>query len=319
VAQSRVTHRAFDQRLGASGVMGRSTRVVITGANGFLGRHVCRSFRCAGFLVIPWNRTDFDLTDAAAVKQGILDAAPQVVVHLAAEGVRTPGSKDAGLVDRNVAMGINLVSAMAPETRLLAAGSMTEYGFSGVLSETDLCTPDTEYNRGKYLAGVRAIELGRSRGVSVVVARLFHLFGPREPEHRLLPTLFRALRAGTPVELSDGLQSRDYIHVSDASEALLRLTQWNTEVAKASTVVNVGSGVGIQLRSVAEWVALSLKADPRLLLFGQRERSPADQQTLVADTRKLNSAIGSVPPCRLHRGMDFARLMSEEDLGEWTD
>ena len=296
-----------------------SPRVVITGASGFLGIHVCRCFRSAGFRVIPWNRRDFDLTDTRAVGLGIRDAAPHVVVHLAAEGVRTPGSEDPGLVDRNIAMAVNLVSSMAPGTKFLATGSMTEYGSSGVLTESTCCTPSTEYNRGKYMAGVQANEIGRSRGVSVVVARLFHLFGPGEPEHRLLPALLHALRAGTPVKLSDGIQSRDYIHVSDASEALLRLTRWNPDVSKTSAVLNVGTGVGIQLRSVAEWVAQSLKADPRLLLFGQRERSPADQQTLVADVRKLKTAIGSVPPCRLHEGMDFARLMSEEIEGGWHE
>lgn len=293
-----------------------STRVVITGASGFLGTHVCRRFCSAGFQVIPWYRRDFDLTDASAVRRGIHDAAPDVVVHLAADGVRTPGSKDPGLVDRNVAMAINLVSAMAPETRLLVTGSMTEYGSSGVLSESDPCTPVTEYNRGKHLAGIKAIELGQSRGISVVVARLFHLFGPGEPEHRFLPALLRALRADTPIELSDGLQARDYVHVSDASEALVRLARWNSEVAKASTVVNVGTGVSLQLRLVAEWVAQSLNADPKLLLFGKRDRAPADQQVLVADTRKLQTAIGLVPPCRLRPGMDFAKLMSDQNIGK---
>jgi nucleoside-diphosphate-sugar epimerase len=293
------------------------SRVVVTGAGGFLGAAVCRCLRRSGNEVIPWLRTDVDLLDKSAVRTALADARPAGVVHLAAAGVRTPGSDDPRIALDNVRMTEHVVSAMEPGSTVVVAGSMTEYGRSGTLSEDDPCAPQTTYNRGKHEAGLRAIELGAQHGVRVTVARLFHLFGPGEPEHRLFPSLLRALPRGESVALSDGLQRRDNVHVGDAAEVLRRLLLADPALLPDGSVVNVGTGVGILIRDAAEWIAESLGANPSLLHFGARDRSPADQNVLIADTRRLVRAIGTAPPCRLMPGLDFRKLMQSYELEEW--
>lgn len=298
--------------------MNRSrSRVVVTGAGGFLGAAVCRRLAQAGNDVIPWLRTDVDLLDEPAVRVALADARPSGMVHLAAAGVRTPGSDDPRIVLDNVRMAEHVVNAMEPGTTVVVAGSMTEYGHSGTLSEDDSCAPLTAYNRGKHEAGLRALEIGARRGVRVTIARLFHLFGPGEPEHRLFPCLLRALPRGESVALSDGLQRRDNVHVGDAAEVLRRLLVADPSLLPDGSVVNVGTGVGILIRDAAEWIAESLGANPSLLHFGARGRSPADQDVLVADTRRLARAIGTAPPCRLMPGLDFRRMMQTYELEEW--
>lgn len=282
-------------------------RCVLTGASGFLGSRLVG--RLAGEGVSRWTRERVDLCDSDAVAAAIAEDAPDTVFHLAADAVRTPGADDPGIVTRNVAMAENLVRAVRPGARVIVAGSLTEYGRSGRLAETDSCTPQTAYNRGKLEAGRRAIALGAERGVEVIVARLFHLYGPGEPPHRLMPSLLAALEAGRPVALSDGLQRRDYLHVDDAADALIGLARLDHVPEGEAPIVNVGTGEALMLRDVALWAARSLGVDPALLRFGERPRSPADEELLVADTGRLQRWLGAIPPARLMGEEPFAALM----------
>jgi nucleoside-diphosphate-sugar epimerase len=228
------------------------------------------------------------------------------VFHLAAFGAR-PGQANAPqAVTANVAMAANLAGTAAPGTVVVMAGTMAEYGRAGVLGEADACTPDTAYAIGKYVAGTYATEYGPKRGVTVRVARIFGAYGPGEHPDRLFPSLVRELSAGRPIPLSDGTQRRDFIHVGDIVEGLMRLAGLSS---LDSFVVNLGTGHAVGVADVCTWVADALGADRSLLRFGERERSPGDADLLQADTARLASLLDWVPPQRLRPGMDAGLLV----------
>ena len=289
-------------------------KIMVTGANGFFGSALCIYLRSNGHHVESWSRSDCDLTDAAAVTKLMGINVPSTIFHLAADAVRTPGAKDLAIVARNVAMAANIAQYAPIGARIINAGSMTEYGFGGVLSEDMPCKPQTDYNRSKLQAGIRAMEIARDRGIELIHARIFHLYGQGEPSHRLLPTLLAGLSARKPVKLSDGIQKRDYIHVNDAASVLLRLAQIPSERLgiHGVTTINVGTGIGLELHKVALWAAHSLGASADLLHFGDRERSPADEDSLIADVQMLQQCIGDSPPTRLDAKMNFRALMSSQ-------
>ena len=282
------------------------TQVTVTGSGGFIGRHLVATLQGAGYEVSGWDRGSGDLTDAGQTKELLARDKPQIIFHLATAGAR-PGTANAPeAVTTNVAMAVNIVDAAAPGTVIVMAGTMSEYGRAGVLTESDAWPPNTAYAIGKFVSGAYGLAYGPKRGVVVRAARLFGAFGPGEHRDRLFPSLVRELRAGRPVPLSDGLQRRDFVHVGDIAEGLMRIAEVGSS---ESFLVNVGTGQAVAVGDVCRWVAESLGASESLLRFGARERSPGgDADLLEAHTARLSGLLGWVPSQRLRPGLDHGLL-----------
>jgi nucleoside-diphosphate-sugar epimerase len=274
-----------------------------------------RSLRDSGNDVREWHRSDGDLANRALVLARLQDDRPDTLFHLAAEGVRSPGLADPHLINRSITIMDNLVDGMAPGTRIVSAGSMTEYGFGGVLSEEMPCMPTTDYNMAKLAAGLHLMGRAKQLGIEVVHARLFHLFGHGEPEHRLFPDLLARLAAGKTIALSDGSQKRDFLHVLDASRWLTKLGcfEFKSVGVEHAVTVNLGTGKALLLRDVIFAIADAMGADRKLLQFGARGRSPADEDILCANTSLLSSLVQSVPPQRIDFPIDLRLLYPYEN------
>jgi nucleoside-diphosphate-sugar epimerase len=277
------------------------SRVVVTGANGFIGRWLVRELRETGAHVQGWTRAHVDLNDAAAIRQALDRIAPDTIFHLAASGV-APHSQQEECIERDLAMTANLITSAAPGTLFIQAGSMAEYGFSGRLAEDAQCRPRSDYGRAKLAATDHALVHGPGFGLRVRVARIFGAYGPGERAGRLIPTLTERLRRGRPVPLSDGSQRRDFIHLSDCCSALIRIAK--ATAGGEALVVNVGTGRALTLRTACERIADALRADRALLQFGVLARRATDEDVLEANTDRLAALTGSVPPQRLATSND---------------
>jgi nucleoside-diphosphate-sugar epimerase len=294
---------------------GPSHRVLVTGGTGFIGRHLNVALKRKNFEVFPIARSDADLCDKAAVRSILERYTPNLVIHLAANGVRDPGSTDEQIITSNLAMTENLISLLPQGTAFLSIGSMAEYGFGGRLSEDMKCSPQTVYAKSKFLSGRAGQHLANLRGLSFCHARLFHIYGPGEPAHRLFPALLSSLVEGKDVLLSDGLQRRDFVHVYDAVDALTEIAGKLLErSASTPELINLGTGVAVSIGDVARWTASSLGASQKLLKFNARARSPADEDELIADTTVFEMFLSNRIAQRLHPAMDVRALMGVVDV-----
>ena len=270
-------------------------RAIVTGAGGFLGRAVVARLNAGGAAVLGPSRSDLDWRDAGAAARYIAHAGAATIYHLASSGVANTNADDPQIIEDERAMAQAIGAAATSGMRVVYAGSMAEYGRAGRLAETDEVTPQNGYARAKVEAGMDLAELAKLRGFSLIHARLFGLYGPGERNGRLLPAILSALREGQPIALSDGTQRRDFVHVDDAARALEALGA----LPAGPAVINVGTGIALDVRSVALALAHEMAADPALLRFGERPRSPHDQDVLEADTALLATTLGWLPPQRL--------------------
>ena len=272
-------------------------KVIVSGAGGFLGRALVAALRADGAVFAP-TRAELDWREVGEVARFVAASDATTLFHLASGGVANANADDPAILADELAMARAIAASAPAGMRIVYAGSMAEYGRAGRLAETDPVAPRNFYARAKVEAGRVLVEESRA---TVVHARLFGLYGPGEAAERLLPAIAAALREGRVIALSDGLQRRDFVHVEDAARALIALG----ELAEAPTIVNVGTGIALEVRAVALALARDLGADPALLQFGARARSPHDQDLLEADTALLAGSIGWVPPQRLDRATNF--------------
>ncbi|WP_168452757.1 NAD-dependent epimerase/dehydratase family protein [Sphingopyxis microcysteis] len=260
----------------------------MTGATGFVGGRLMRYLQGTGRHVAGWTRADGDLRDGDAVRARIASLRPDHIFHLAS---RPPGSGDDwSRIMEEQRMLANLAYAMPQHCTLIYTGSMAEYGRSGILRDSDQCTPDTVYGCAKLAGTSLALALRSMLDLDIRVGRLFGVYGPGESPARLLPALIEKLRAGDSVPLSDGRQLRDFIHVDDACKALVALGDASSE-AKPPVIMNIGTGTGVTVTDVCTMTADILGADHRLLRFGALPRRPVDQDCLVADVTAMRTIV----------------------------
>lgn len=289
------------------------SRVLVTGASGFIGRNALAPLLAAGHEVhaisttgppawsppgVTWHRGEL-LSDPRATVAAVR---PRLLLHLAwytAHGSFWTSPENL----RWVAATLELVRAFAATggERLVAAGSCAEYewGLPGpcVEGETPL-RPATLY--GSCKDATRAVLEAAAAELSVEVAwgRIFFVYGPREAPGRLVAAVARALLAGERVPTGDGRQIRDFLHVADVAGAFAALLH-----SPVTGPVNVASGQGVPLAEVIDAIAAAT-GRPDLVDVGALPPRPGDPHELVADVARLRQEIAFRPTISLYEGIE---------------
>lgn len=277
-------------------------RVLVTGGGGFIGSSVIANLLTNGHHVVAADRgadhidrivgkfpgvsvVPIDLSNAQRVASLLRDTEPEALVHLAwyANPVDYLVSH-ANLAALSMTNTLVEASLAAGCRKIVIGGSCAEYDvYDRLMVENDRVAPRSLYAACKLAAYQVADVLAREVGAELAWARIFHIHGPGEDPRRLVPYVASQLRKGLPVELTDGTQIRDQLHVSDVASALVTLL-----TPGASGVYNVCSGEPISLRQVLETVA-DFCGDKTLLKFGVKPHRPNETKFLAGDSRRLRS------------------------------
>lgn len=279
--------------------------MLVTGAAGFTGRHLCAHLRECGyrvFSVVEHAGADPDelvanLLDAPAMAAAIRTAAPDFVIHLAA--IAFPGHAEAAAIYRvNLIGTLTLLDALAREgfgrERILLPSTGTVYASreSDDLAETAPLAPATHYAVSKLAMEHMARLFARSLPITIV--RPFNYTGPGQREPYLVPKIVRHfVERADAIELGNIDVVRDFLDVRTVVDAYQRLLTAPTAVGRT---FNVCSGTGVALRDILAALEeltghrIAIHVNPKFVRPDEPRRivgSPANLQAIIGELRKL--------------------------------
>ncbi len=285
------------------------SRVLLTGASGFVGRHALAALAGAGHEVhavarqpgTPVAGVTWHEADLLAGSEIVAEIEPEILVHLAwyAEHGRFWSSLEN---PRWVEASLELLRRFAAVggRRAVIAGSCAEYEWSSErYSERSALRPATLYGAAKHGLHVIASALAEQEGFELAWGRLFLLYGPDEAPERFVPSLIVALLQGRPAPMTDGAQIRDFLHSADAGAAFAALAD-----SAVTGAVNVASGDATALRELARQIARRVGGE-QLLRVGAVASREGEPPSLVADVRRLRDEVGWSPSIELDEGLDL--------------
>jgi nucleoside-diphosphate-sugar epimerase len=292
-------------------------RVLITGASGFIGANLVRTLVDHASEVHitlqpasqTWRLNDVlprlhvhlaSLSDGEQLARAFAAARPHVVLHLATPRGQHEASR-VRILEANL-MGachlLRLVREFRVE-RLVATNSSLEYApTDGAISETSPLGPCTVHGVAKAASSLLFRQSAIEHGTPLCVLRLFHVYGPWESAHRLLPTAIRAALDGTPLRLTDYGIRRDWVYVDDVVDAIWRAAGLDL----TGEIINVGTGLEHANEDVAACVASVIGRSIQTAV-GAFPRRIADMPHRRADWSKAEQLIGWTPRHELAAGI----------------
>lgn len=262
----------------------------MTGGTGFIGRYVVDRLRSAGSEPVVTTSGDqlangtlsLDLTDRSETSQVISSIRPDIVLHL---GGVTGAATDAATCEAvNYQGTVNLLTALADTSvsRVVLMGTAAEYGDQKTPFREDMpLKPASAYAISKARANEFALDLNARTGLPVTVLRVFTAYAYGQPRKMFLSQLLRHALLRSEFSMSDGLQRRDLVYVSDVVDAILAAAEKHEAVGRA---INIATGRAIALRDLAAKVWEVCGADAEMLRVGKLVKSSDDAFDTEADT-----------------------------------
>jgi nucleoside-diphosphate-sugar epimerase len=279
--------------------------MLVTGASGFLGAALCRLLQAHGAIVHGVSRTPRNspgvsrwwvgsLSDFAFVRGMLEEVRPSLIFHLA--GAVT-GVRDLQAVlptyEGNLTSTVNLLAAAAE----IGCGKVV---MAGSLEEPDdpHQPPSSPYAASKAAAYAYARLFQALYGVSVIVPRVFIVYGPGQDDRKkLIPYVVSSLLKGESPKLSSGTRAVDWVYVDDVAEGLIAASGADSGAGR----VDIGSGRLVTVRELVEKIAALIPDTNARPLFGALP-DRAMEQVKVADLSAA-AKLGWAPRTHLDDGL----------------
>ena len=288
-------------------------RVLVTGGAGFIGSHLSAALLAAGYEVrvldnLEFGQADWVPREAEFVRGDIRDlaacreAAREVdgIFHCAAMSRAGPSLENIDLCTQANIVGTQNILVAARDAgvrKLVYSGSSTCYG-NHAPPHNEANTPVeflNFYSLTKYTGEQYCHQFTKHFDLPCVVLRYFNVYGPRQPEQGayalVLGIFLRRWLTGQPLEIhGDGLQRRDFVHVSDVVRANIAAYETDCGIGP----YNVGSGTNISVQELADLVSKDQF---------HTQRRKGDAEATLADISRITSDMGWRPAVSFEDGL----------------
>ncbi len=301
-------------------------RVLVTGADGFIGSHLTELLLAEGYQVRALSQynsfnsngwlEDVAQSPALEIVSGdVRDAAfcrrivegCDTVFHLAAL-IAIPYSYEApgSYVDTNIGGTLNICQAARDcgVRRMIVTSTSEVYGTARYvpIDEKHPRQPQSPYSATKIGADAIAMSFYNAFSLPVVIARPFNTYGPRQSARAIIPTIITQIANGArEIKVGDLTPTRDFNFVTDTARGFLA-------IARAEGVegqeLNIATGTEISMADTLQTIARIMQSDVRYVTDPQRLR-PANSEVfrLCGDSSRLRELTGWAPEFSLEEGL----------------
>jgi NAD dependent epimerase/dehydratase len=302
-------------------------RVLVTGADGFIGSHLTEMLVREGYQVRAlalynsfndwgWLETIKDLDKVEVVTGDVRDPFfcneitkdMDVVFHLAAL-IAIPYSyvAPASYVDTNINGTLNICKAAMENKvkRVIHTSTSETYGTALYvpIDEKHPLQPQSPYSASKIGADAMAMSFFNSFSLPLTIARPFNTYGPRQSARAVIPTIISQIASGIKeIKLGDVAPTRDFNYVADTCRGFIALMKCEEAIGQT---VNIGSNFEISIGDTLNLIKKIMKSDVTFLTDEQRIRpAKSEVHRLWCDNSLIKSLTGFVPEYSIEKGLE---------------
>jgi len=302
-------------------------KILITGADGFIGSHLTEmllekgyrvralaqynSFNYWGWLEdIPENKNleivTGDIRDPHYCKE--ITKGIDTIFHLAAL-IAIPYSYIApdSYVDTNVQGTLNICQAAKENgvQRVIHTSTSEVYGTAQYvpIDEKHPKQPQSPYSASKIGADMMALSFYNAFGLAVTIARPFNTYGPRQSARAIIPTIISQIASGKKqIKLGDLSPTRDFNYVKDTCLGFISLAESDNTIGKE---INIASNYEISMKDTLELIKEIMQSDVEFITDEQRLRPEKSEVfRLWGDNSLIRELTGFKPQYDIRKGLE---------------
>jgi UDP-glucose 4-epimerase len=284
----------------------KGSTILVTGANGFLGRHLLARLKQDGVNVhalsrhvpaedgaVQWHEAD--LTDAARVEQLAEAIQPDVIYQLSSASI---GGQDAQFVlptfENDLRATVNtLLAAKACGARVILVASLEE-----PVPGRGSPAPGSPYAAAKACCTLYGQMFHQVYGVPVTMLRPYMAYGPGQKPYKVIPYTILSLLKGEAPRIGSGGRPVDWVYVEDVIAAFISAAARPEAVGAA---IDLGSGTVVSVREAVESIHRLIPGSPAPLFGAAPER--ARETVRCAETQSARLTLGWEATTPLHEGL----------------
>lgn len=245
------------------------TKILITGAGGFIGSNLIHTLLESKNDIHVWLRENsdvwriknainncnchiVDLTNSQLVKEKINLIKPEIIYHCSTYGV-SHFQKDLNtMLKTNVLGSINLFNAISEQNSIrhvVNIGTSLEYGpKSGAINEEDCERPNTSYGISKLSQTQFAQHFAKNYGLPITTLRIFTSYGKFEEPKHLIGDIMLGIITKRPIKIRTFSAKRDFVYIDDVVDALIK----TGENKPLRDIINIGTGKEYSVMNIIE-------------------------------------------------------------------
>jgi len=301
-------------------------KILITGADGFIGSHLTEmlvakgynvkalsqynSFNNWGWLEIINYKNNIeivsgDIRDPNFCKSITKDV--DMIFHLAAL-IAIPFSYVApdSYVETNIKGTLNICQAAKENgvSRIIHTSTSEVYGTAKYvpIDEQHPLQPQSPYSATKIAADAMAMSFYNSFDLPITIARPFNTYGPRQSARAIIPTIITQIATGKKeIKLGDISPTRDFNYVEDCCRAFIMLAESEKTIGET---INIGSNSEISIGDTLKMIKELMSSDITFINDQQRNRpEKSEVYRLWCDNNKINKLVGYKPQINIQDGL----------------
>lgn len=301
-------------------------KVLVTGADGFIGSHLTEmlvskgyhvkalsqynSFNNWGWLENVSCKNDIeiisgDIRDPYYCKAISRDV--EIIFHLAAL-IAIPFSYLApeSYLETNIKGTLNICQAAKENeiSRLIHTSTSEVYGTAQYvpIDEKHPLQPQSPYSATKIAADAMAMSFYNSFDLPVTIARPFNTYGPRQSARAIIPTIITQIALGKKeIKLGDLSPTRDFNYVEDCCRGFIMIAESDKMIGET---INIGSNSEISIADILKLIKELMSSDANFVNDEQRERPKKSEVfRLWCDNKKINELVGYKPQTNIKDGL----------------